>query len=300
MRRELLTCAWMARGRLTRTFVTRGAGRSSALCVMALVALPLVSTAAYAHPGVHERVDEVSHEIAANPSDASLYVRRAELRVTHGDFRDARRDLKKARALDPELLEVDLVAGMLELEAGHPTRALPPLSRFLERQPHHSKARALRAEAHVATGALEEAVVDLDHAVAAMSPARPELYVRRAKLLVDLGKSDAALRGLEAAVAKAGPLVVLIDAAVTIEADRTRYDAAIGWVARLPEKLRASPQWQKRLGDLHLGAGRVDQARAAYDAALATLSELPVARRKAPAIRALEADVQSALVALDD
>jgi len=259
-----------------------------------VAALLTLAPPAWAHPGVHERVDEVTREIAAHPDDAALYLQRAELLITHGAFAEARRDVRKARALAPSA-EADLVEGMLEVEARRPTQAITALSRFLEERPDHAKGRVLRARAYVALGNPAAAVTDLDHAIAHAPTPRPELYVRRARLLTQMGQPDVALHGLDAAIATHGPLVVLVELAIEIETARSRHDAALAYLGRLPPKLRHSPLWQKRAGDLHLAAGRADEARLAYETALDALSKMPAARRRAPALAELDAELRAAL-----
>ena len=71
-----------------------------------------------AHGTLHERQARLMAEIEAQPGDALLRCRLAELFCEHGDYPEARGALAEAERLDPGLALVDLVRGDLaELRA---------------------------------------------------------------------------------------------------------------------------------------------------------------------------------------
>lgn len=106
---------------------------------------------------------------------------------------------------------------------------------------------------------------------------------------------DAGLRGIDEAIARLGPLVILIEFAIDIETGRGRHDAALARFASLPEALAGRPDWLARRGDVLHAAGRVHEASTAYADALAAIEGLSVKRRTVKVTVALEARLRRLL-----
>ena len=107
--------------------------------------------------------------------------------------------------------------------------------------------------------------------------------------------ADAALRGIDEAIARLGPLVTLITLAIDVESDRGRYDAALVRFASLPAVLARRPNWLARRGDVLRAAGRDSEASTAYADALAAIDGLSAKRRTLKATIVLEARLRRLL-----
>ena len=268
----------------------------------ALIALAL-PRAAGAHAGAEEELREVDARLAASPKDAQLVLRRGELNRIRGDFAAARADYARARRLDPDLAAVDLCLGTMLLEQRRPKEALRALDRFLAREPDHAEGLAARARARLAlrdpTGAAADFTRVIDRAGPG-DPARPDLYLDRARALASQGKSrlDEALRGLDEGIGRLGDPVALELLAIDLEIRRHRTDAALARLDRIQARSPRKEAWLARRGEILERAGRKDEARIAHAQALAALHTLPPARRATRATARLEDEITAALARL--
>jgi tetratricopeptide (TPR) repeat protein len=190
-----------------------------------------------------------------------------------------------------------LARGRVLLEARRPGEALPDLDAFLAVRPDHADAFVLRARARAAVGRGREAVSDYDHALGLAD--NPDWFVERARAARQWIDADAALGGLDAGIARLGPLVTLTMAAIDCELQLERYDAALRRLDRLSGTAGRHPQWMLQRGTSLVAAGRTVEARAAFGGARAAIDALPAARRHTPQMAALSARAAAALAALD-
>ena len=108
------------------------------------VALPL---AVAAHGDLHARIVDVTEQIAHDPTNAALYLKRGDLYRQHHAWESALRDLARAADLDPGLPTLDLLRGLTLLDAGQWEAARAALTTFLTRHPEHAEALVARARA---------------------------------------------------------------------------------------------------------------------------------------------------------
>lgn len=230
-----------------------------------------------AHGDLHELIENVTAEIAKNPKDAKLYVSRAELYRLHEQFDEALSDLLTAELLDPTLARVEFTRARVYVDLKMPKTARATLDRFLTREP--GSVEGLIARAKVLTDLKETAlaIADYSAAIAAARQPLPEYYIERARLdqLDGGGGRAAALKGLDAGIAKFGPLVTLQLPAIDLELADKNYDGAIARLDTLMAQSQRKETWLERKGQILERAGRAADAHAAYVAGLKTLGELP-------------------------
>ncbi len=195
---------------------------AAAAAPLALLLAILAAAPGVAHVAIDEQIAELTRRIEADPGDASLYLRRGELRRLHGEHGAARADYETARRLEPAMAAVDLCLGTLLLEAGRPDEAAAALDAFLNRRPDDPEGLAARGRARTRLGRHLEAAEDFTRAIAQhREPAspRPELYLERARALSAAGDAwlEEALRGLEQGAERLGRPVALVLAAAEIE-----------------------------------------------------------------------------------
>jgi tetratricopeptide (TPR) repeat protein len=262
----------------------------------AIVALALaVATTAPAHGPLQEQIDVMTAQIAQDPSAARLYLRRGELHRLHEDWGAALADYERAAALAPSDDTVDFLRGRALLEAGKPAPARVALDRYLARHPDHAEALITRARTLGALGQFRAAAVDYTHAIERLPRPDPDHYLERARTELAAREIKRALAGLDAGIARLGPVPALQMFAIELELKQGRVDAAL---VRLDKAAAQSPRketWLARRGEILMHAGRRNEARSAYAAALAAIEALPASARQTKAIVDLEGRVRSAL-----
>jgi tetratricopeptide (TPR) repeat protein len=252
---------------------------------------------AMAHGDTHEMVKAVTEELRSRPRDPDLYIRRAELHRRHGDFDLALADYETAsRYASPPPASLDLMRGLLFLEAKWPFAARAYLDRYLGRETNHVVALAARARANLELKDRDAAIRDFDAAIRHSSEPRPELYIERAQALVTAEGSrlQEAVDGLDEGMRRLGPVVTLQLQAIDLLLRMRQTNAALSRVDRIIEQSPRKETWLARRGEILMQAGRWAEANEAFTNAIAQLATLPPARRSVPAIQELEKRLRQA------
>ena len=253
-----------------------------------------------AHADMLLQIEEVSKEIAKDPANAEIYLRRGNLRREHFEFELAYADFEKAYSLAPQLAKIDLMRGRLFLDWSWPLSSRACLDRFLVHQPKNVDALVLRARALNRLNQRRAAVVDYDLALKLSTEPGPDLFVERAQALMEEGREQwlDAVRGLDEGLQRLGPLVTLQLFAIDAELKLQNYDGALARVDKVAERSPRKETWLARRGEILVQAGRASEARRAYESALAALQTLPPTRRNVPAMQELAKRIQKEIDAL--
>lgn len=272
--------------------------RCHTLAAAFIVAVWLLSPAtAFAHADIVERISALDQQIVQAPDNAALYFKRGELHRLHSDWPAALADYDHAARLDPANPAVHYYRGRMRLEAGDPAQARPLLDRFLAARPDHADALLIRSRALTRLGEGLAAADDLTRAIALYDLPTPEVYLERARALVIAGPDNIgrALNGLDAGIARLGPLVTLIQYAIAIERSDGRHQQALERLGTLPDMIRLQPTWLAIRGDILRDIGDIEQAQATYRAGLETIETYPPARRNSRATVVLETRLRASL-----
>lgn len=255
----------------------------------------------FAHGASDRQIQELSVRIEREPGNAALHLRRGELHRAERNWPAALADYESARKLAPGLAAVDLGQARMHLDAGQPEQARRWADRFLARQSDHVQALVTRARALTRLGERLRAVADFTRAID-REPQRPlpDYYLERARILAEAGGRhlDAALRGLDAGIARLGPIITLESAAIELELRAERYDGALRRVDAVVSRWPRKELWLVKRGDILEEAGRLSEARQAFAAARQALESLPSHRRKARFLSEHEAHIDAALTRL--
>jgi tetratricopeptide (TPR) repeat protein len=247
---------------------------------------------ALAHGDLHERIAEVSRQIEKEPNRADLRFKRADLHRLHHDWPAARTDLAAARQLDPQLADLDFLAGI-------PAAALELLDHQLTANPNHVAARLWRARSLVALDRPGDAVRDYDLTLRTSREHVPDHYLERARAQCAAGMDVVVvLQGLDEGIGCLGPLVSLQSMAVDLELQRNDRQAAVRRIDQTLPTLPFRAPWLLRRGQVLEQDGKPAEARQTYTTALRELTAIPAARRRSTVHQELEQQLRHALEAL--
>ncbi|HEX8618571.1 MAG TPA: tetratricopeptide repeat protein [Thermoanaerobaculia bacterium] len=269
--------------------IRRSIGLLTLTLAAALTALPL-----WAHEGMHEQIASLTRRIANDPKNGTLYLQRGELYRLHTEYKLARADYDKAAKLDSSL-PIEFARGRMYVEAKQPATAKKHLDRFIAQNPNHSEAFLMRGRALVALGRAADAVADYDAAIEHESQPTPDMYHERAKVIASTGKTDDALRGLDAGIARLGPIVSLQRQAIELEVAAGHYDRALARLETIADQSPRKEYYLADRGEILEKAGRTAEAQAAYRDALERIATLPGPRQNSKMTRDLTERLQAAL-----
>jgi tetratricopeptide (TPR) repeat protein len=259
--------------------------------------LIVASAGAPAHGPLEEQIAKATAEIARDPTNAQLYVRRGELRRVHEEWDAALADYRRASVLAPADDRIDFLRGRALQEAGRPAQAKAALDVYLAQHPGHVAALVARARALRALGEYLAAVEDFSRAIERSPRPDPDMYLERARVQVAAGETVQAIAGIDAAIARLGPIPALQLLAVDLDVQQGGVDDALARLDALAARSPRKETWLARRGEILAQAGRPDAARTAYVAALSAIEALPPDTRRTKAIADLEGQVRSALAA---
>lgn len=267
------------------------------LILLMLTGATLVSFPVGAHPRVGQRIHDVDHRIATEPSNPDHYLHRGRLQTEQGNFAAAHRDFLRAKRAGAPPAEVEFHRGETWLEAGAPERAVLAFDRALAVHPAHIPARTSRAKAlerlHRPADAADELAWVIRHAKNPSS----DPYDARIRLLMEMGPEflDEAADTADDGIRRLDRPVALVALSVELEASRGQPRAALAQIDALPNPLASAPHWLYRRGNLLYEVGSPLQAYAVHLFALFRLSQFPESRRSAPALAELRSQLRLAL-----
>ena len=266
--------------------------------VFCLAAWLLAGGTGFSHGAFHERIAELSKQIAAEPRNARLYLQRADSYRQHEEWQAALADCDKARELDPAI-EADLLRGRTLQEAGRPADALPLLDGFLGRHPEHPQALTCRARSFEKLGRHSAAIADYRKALKHTPIPEPDLVLETANVLAAQGAEAEAVPVLNAGIEKLGQIPSLVLRAMELEIATKNFDAALGRVESMRQTAPRAEPWMARRASILAQAGRIPESRAAWQALVEHLTALPNLERGSHAMSKLMEEAKKALAALD-
>ena len=278
-------------------FEAREVAAVKRLLAAASLAGSLVAISVHAHDSFDEALAQVDLALAIAPRDAELWRRRAALTRGDGDLERSRADLARACALGlpPALAERE--RGALARSENEFVDAERHLRRARELAPHDAETLVAHAETLASLGRWREAADAYAHGIEHAPAAGPDLHLARVRALA--AGEDAnpfeALRAVDEAIAKLGPIPALAQEGIALELRAHRTDAALARLSRLSAPARRGADWRVQRAEILEDAGRRQQAAEEYAAALASLESLPAARRSTPAAVALDARARDGL-----
>lgn len=154
--------------------------------------------------------------VRANPERASALVVRAELSHSLGEAEKALEDLDAALQMEPALSDAAVLKASIFFEGGNAVSAEDTLDRALAEAPYNPVLRYMRADLRAQTDRLEDALVDLDMAVAYAAPSEvATVRFQRGKVRAAMGDRFGAAEDMVYAIETSGA-----DASIALEAGK--------------------------------------------------------------------------------
>jgi tetratricopeptide (TPR) repeat protein len=250
-----------------------------------IAGLVLLALAAAAPAGAHVGLDEVGRtldaEIRRHPDEPEPHVQRARAHLEAREWEAALVQLDHAAAHGAEPAVVGTLRGQAYLGWGRPRRARREFDRVLARRSDAWGTLFLRGRAWIALDNPARAADDFGRAIAHLESPQPEQVLARRDALLALGRRADAVTALDEGIARIGPVATLELAAVDLEVELDRYDAALARLERLSAANPPNPAWLARRGDILVRAGRPAAAREAWSDAVTLIEKRPPGRRAA-------------------
>jgi tetratricopeptide (TPR) repeat protein len=262
--------------------------------LLALVLAWAVPVLAHQDVGVLE--EAVAGEVTSRPRDPAALMSQALVHQVARRWDGALATLDRAAELGADPDEVGAARGRVYLDAGWPRMAKRELDRVIARRPNAWALVYERGRAWMLLGDAGAAADDFGRAVAHLPEPRPEQVFAHRDALLWLGRRDDAVRALDAGIARLGLIASLALAAVDLETELGRYDAAVSRLDRLLATNPKNEAWIARRGEILAQAGRAGEAQASFARALALIEARPNARRGART-EALARQLRAALAA---
>lgn len=216
---------------------------------------------ACADAAIIERISALTVSIEQNPENQALRLQRALAYAGNNQQELALADVLAVEAAG-DSLDAALTHGILLYKTGEYAAARPYFDRYLQAHPRHPGALTYRARTLRDLGESRLALADYETLITHSDSLDPGYYLATAQLmsvLPDRGVPEA-LALLDTSMAKIGPVTPLQRYAIELETDRKNYGGAIERLARMDQRLKATPQWQIEIAQLLLLDGQPEEA----------------------------------------
>jgi tetratricopeptide (TPR) repeat protein len=241
------------------------------LCLLAPL-LVVWGSAALAHPGQHDQLQQVNRHLEQAPTDQDLYIQRGIIYSEGGQYDEALADLLHAQTLgEPVLAAFQL--GVLHYRTRDFEVARNYLQQYLQRFPNYPPAYDYLARIARDSGDYDLAVAHLQTYFRLQDSPNPGLYLAAARMLEEQRRYEQALAILDQGQATLGVVPQLQRQAIALERARGQPELALARLQALGPMLGESPAWRLDMAELQLEIGHRDSAAAMIQAAREALAQ---------------------------
>jgi tetratricopeptide (TPR) repeat protein len=273
--------------------------RRNAVALVVGWTLALAVSGAFAHPDRDEQLAQLTFALEKSPADATLWLRRSEVRRQYRQFELALTDVATAARLKPGWSTLFLAGARILFDAQRTPEALSAIEEFLQRQPGHADGLLLRARCWLRLGDINHALAGYTAALERFAEPTPDLFLERARLQAALGRWPEAMAGLNGGIKRLGPVPALELTAIEYERQRGDFDAALtraeAWLARTAAK---EPALALR-AELLEQSGRWREARDVNQELLRRIGMYSANRHAREATKQLEQKARDSLARLE-
>lgn len=271
---------------------------STSLALGAAIVLAWLPFGASAHGSFHDLMQSIDQQIAQKPADASLFLRKADIYLEHGEWQPCLIEVERVERLAPGEFATDLTRGRALAMAGRWELSKLSLDSFLESHVDHPFGLLERARAHNALKHDDACLADYRQALKKTPNPEPDLFQEVAEALWLRSKQEEAVSVLNQGLKILGNAPQLVIKAMEYELAVHRYDAALTRVDAMQHAMPRPEPWMARRASILAQAGRVPESLTAWTALVNHLKALPNLERGSNAMCLLMEQAQTAIAAL--
>ncbi len=245
----------------------------------------------FAHGDLHKQITQISERIKKEPDNANLYLKRGQLYAQHSEPQKAKKDLQKARLLNPSLLITDLLLSKAYFKNKQLNEGLKYVNIYLKSHPNEADGLILRANIYQQLKKEPAAKKDLELAFSNLKDPNPGHYISiaDASLRADKCNFEEALEWLEKGQQQFGFDIVLQEKTAEILVTNHQYDRAIIVVDEILTQFPRKEKWLFKKGTIYEKSHQKEAALSNYNAALETLQNLPQRIQRTKKMKELKA-----------
>jgi len=268
-----------------------------AVFALGLFPMVLIETVG-AHSDVDPEIAEVTAELADQPDNVDLLLRRGQLYRYNGKFIESLRDLDQAWLLDRANRPVALERCRTLVALGRNSEAEAGLTQYLQDESGVSRVMALveRAHLYADTGRANLAIADFSEALTFYPTV--ELYLARGHLHEGLGQLDAAAAGYVDGLSHLPQASMLRKELIRIKTAQGQYREALTLIDQELAEASGKTEWYLRRAEVLAAMGQTEAADKAYAHALAEANRV-LAKRPTALKRLARAKVYQAMGQLE-
>jgi tetratricopeptide (TPR) repeat protein len=222
-----------------------------------------------AHSDVDPDIAEVTAELANQPDNVALLLRRGQLYRFNGKLIESLNDLEQAWLLDRENRQVALERCRTLMELGYDSEAESALDQYLQGESGVSRVMALveRAHLYARTGRADLALADFSEALDFYPTV--ELYMKRGHLQEELGRLDEAAAGYREGLSHLGQANILRRELIRVKTAQGHYQEVLPLIDDELASASVKTEWYLRRAEVLAAMGRTADADNAHSHALA-------------------------------
>jgi tetratricopeptide (TPR) repeat protein len=247
------------------------------------------------HGAYHDVVIEVTQALSISPNDAALHFKLACAHQEHGEWTSALVELEQVERLAPSKYETGFVQGQALATGGQWLAAKPVLDKFLITNPGHAGALAQRARVLLKLGQSNAAIEDFQAALAAAELPTADLFMETAEALIAANQNEQAIHAIRRGLERLGAEPTLLTRSLELELTAKHFDEALARVDALQKAAPRPEPWMARRAQVLADAGRAEQAKANWTALRDRLLAMPNLERGTPLLAQLLSQTLRAL-----
>lgn len=266
--------------------------------ILIFLQLLIWSSIAMAHGDVHQRIYQLSKQIAQYPGKIDLLISRGEMFLLEGHAKEAYEDLATVRRLAPHRHDVLYPFAKSQLLMNQPELALVSIKELIAQADNDAirmRACLLLGDILSATAKHLDAANAYHQAIVLSDPLEPDTVLFAANAFRLAGYADRALEELDFGMTRLGPLQTLNEMALELEMEKSKYAAALRRIEQMLGNKRSQAFLLYQKGCALQALSRKSEARQAFTETLQAIAELPVSRQNLEPLVKLKSATQVSL-----
>lgn len=259
----------------------------------------LFATAAvWGHGDIHQRMQRLDREIAREPNNLELRLKKAEMLLIDQHAAEAYVEFSRILELAPRRNDVLLQLAKAQLLLKQYDAAKLSVDRLLQQADNDAlrvRVFLLGGEVLSAAGKWLDAAQAYQKAIELSEPLEPDSVLFAANAFRQAGQVEQAIDALNNGISRLGPLQTLDEQALELEIQSRRYDAALVRVERMLVSKQRLPFLFYQKGLILDKVTRSEQAKLAYQQALDAISSMSAAKQATPSVLNLKLLIEQAL-----